>query len=858
MPSEFWNKPLADHLAALAANEDGLSADEAARRLRTYGPNAVATRRRGALAFQVLSFFLNPLVLILLVAGLISAFLGDLTSSTIIVVIVLISVALNFFQVYRSQQAAERLRRSVSPHANVLRDGTPTDQTVERVVPGDVVLVAAGDVVPADALLIESKDLFADQAILTGEAYPAEKHVDLSPSGRRDITEAENALFAGTSITSGTGRALVVATGRDTQFGRIAERLVARPPVTEFERGTRAFAVLITRVVVVLVLFVLFVNILLRRDPLQSFLFAVALAVGLTPELLPMIVSVTLAVGAQRMARERVIVKQLEAIENFGSMDILCSDKTGTLTEGQIALESYVDLYGRQEERVLLLTALNSAHQTGIRSPMDDAILRHAHPALEGYRKVDEIPFDFVRRRLSVVVEGDGKRLLITKGAPEGVDPACVAYEVDGERHPLDEPARQRIEETFRQLSAEGYRALAVAYREVEPKPAYKAADEAELTFVGFASFLDPPRASARDTLEKMGEDGIRVKILTGDNELVAQKICADVGLGGGEILLGRDLDALPDDALGVAAERTRVFARVSPEQKNRIIQALKRRGHAVGFLGDGVNDAPSLRAADVGISVSNAADVAKEAAPIILLALDLNVLHRGVLEGRKSFGNVMKYILMGTSSNFGNMLSMAAATLFLPFLPMLATQILLNNLLYDASQLTIPTDNVDEGYIRKPRHWDTRFIGWFMVVMGPVSSLFDFFTFFTMLNVFHASAELFRTGWFMESLATQTLVIFVIRTVANPFRSRPSRPLVINVLACVLIGMVIPFTPLGAAIGFVPPPPTFFAFLVVAVVTYLLLVQFVKVRFYRRIELTPGQMPPGPEIPLKAGSVKA
>lgn len=839
MTSEFWNVPRAEQLRALASSEDGLPSEEAERRLRIHGPNSVDVRRRGALLFQALSFFLNPLVIILLVAGLISAYLGEYASAAIIVVIVILSVALNFFQVYRSQRAAEALRDSVSLTATVLRAGVSQELPAVRVVPGDVALVSAGDLVPADALLLQAKDLFLDEALLTGESFPAEKHATPPAAGERGIAEAGNAIFAGTSVISGTGRALVIATGPNTQFGRIARRLVARPPATEFERGTRGFAILITRVVVVLVLFVLFVNVLFRRDPLESFLFAVALAVGLTPELLPMIVSVTLAVGAVRMAREKVIVKQLAAMENFGSMDILCSDKTGTLTEGRIVLERHVDLFGREEGQVMLFAALNSAHQTGLRSAMDEAILRHDHPALSRYAKVDEIPFDFLRRRLSVVVEGEGRRLLITKGAPEGVDPACVAYEVDAVRHPLDAAARRQLDETFRRLSAEGYRALAVAYREVGPEPAYEPDDEKDLVFVGFASFLDPPRESAHATLEQMRRDGVEVKILTGDNELVAGKICQEVGLEGRDIRLGEDLDALSDDALGAVAERTTVFARVSPEQKNRIIHVLKQRGHVVGFLGDGINDAPSLRAADVGISVSSAADVAKEAAQIILLALDLRVLHAGVLEGRKSFGNVMKYIVMGTSSNFGNMFSMAGAALFLPFLPMLPTQILVNNLLYDASQVTIPSDNVDASYVRKPKHWDIGFISRFMLVMGPVSSLYDFLTFFVMLGVFHASAELFRTGWFMESLATQTLVIFVIRTAASPFRSRPSRTLTLNALACVIIGMALPFTPLGATIGFVPPPPPFFAYLVLAVGTYLALVQFVKTRFYRRYQLT-------------------
>jgi P-type Mg2+ transporter len=833
-PAAFWDQPLEQHFAALDTDANGLSAAEARRRLRQYGPNTIATRQRGALLRDIFSLFRNPLVIILLLASLISALLGDQASAVIIVVIVLFSVVLDFFQVYRSRKAVERLRNMTVVNAQVVRDGQVTEIATTDVVPGDIVLLAAGNLVPADALLLESKDLFLDEAVLTGESFPAEKHSVVAPTRPRGIAEAQNAVFAGTSVLSGTGRALVVVTGAHTEFGQIAGRLVARAPETEFERGMREFSALIARVVLLLVVFVFLVNLLFHRDPVESFLFAVALAVGLTPEFLPMIISVTLATGAQRMAREQVIVKQPAAIENFGSMDVLCSDKTGTLTEGHIVLAQYVDFQGKPLDHVLLLAALNSQYQTGLRNTMDAAIVHHEHPALDGYTKVDEVPFDFTRRRLSVVVEHAGQRLLITKGAPEGVLPACAAYEADGAVQPLDDAARQQIGTTFTALSAQGYRALAVAYREVPGQAAYEPADERDLTFVGFVAFLDPPRASARATLEQMRADGIVVKILTGDNDLVACKVCADVGLPAGQVVLGTDLERLSDPALGATAERTSVFARVSPEQKNRILEALRRRGHVVGFLGDGINDAPSLRRADVGISVNNAADVAKEAAQIVLLALDLRVLHRGVLEGRKSFGNVMKYILMATSSNFGNMFSMAGASLFLPFLPMLPTQILANNLLYDLAQVAIPTDNVDDAYVRKPRHWDVGFIKRFMLVMGPISSLFDFLTFGVMLGVFHAPPELFRTGWFMESLATQTLVIFVIRTTGDPFRSRPSRALTINTLVVLAFGLSLPFTPLGAWLHFVPPPALFFAFLAVAVGCYLALVQWVKVRFYR------------------------
>jgi Mg2+-importing ATPase len=583
------------------------------------------------------------------------------------------------------------------------------------------------------------------------------------------------------------------------------------------------------------VLFVFFVNALLRRDLLESFLFSVALAVGLTPELLPMIVSVTLASGAVRMAKKKVIVKQLAAIENFGSMDILCSDKTGTLTLGQITVDRHLNLRGESDETVIRLAALNSAYQTGLRSPMDEAILACEHPAVTRYSRVDEVPFDFERRRMSVVVEDGGERLLIVKGAPESVLPVCAQVELDGALKSFDSPDRATAEELFRELSVDGYRVLAVAYRRMERQPAYTVDDERDLVFVGFAAFLDPPHESAAETLAALREDGVEVKIITGDNELVTRRICAQVGLDAATVVLGAEVERMSDPALAAVAERTSVFARVSPIQKNRIVRALHARGHVVGCLGDGINDAPALRSADIGISVQNAVDVAKDAADIILLEKRLGVLHDGVMEGRRSFGNIMKYVLMGTSSNFGNMLSMAAASLFLPFLPMLPLQILLNNFLYDVSQVAIPSDRVDSTYMVKPKRWDVAFIRRYMLVIGPLSSVYDFATFAVMLGVFHAGESLFRTGWFVESLATQTLVIFVIRTAHRPWASAPSPALAWGVGACATAGALLPFTPLGPWLGFTPLPPLFFAFLLFMVVSYLGLVEMVKRWFYRR-----------------------
>lgn len=816
----------------------GLTSEEARRRLAEYGPNEPAAARHVARFTQFLHFFNNPLVLILLIASLISAFVGDVVNAAIIMVVVLLSVTLNFVQTARSEHAAEQLRKQVALTATVLRDGKWIELPCREIVPGDVIRLRAGDLVPADAVLIEARDLHVNQAALTGESLPVEKDAAVS-EGEAALPisiASRHAVFLGTSVVSGTATARVTATGDHTAFGDVVARLAARPPETEFERGTREFGVLITKTVLFLVLFVLTVNLAERRDPFESLLFALALAVGLTPEFLPMITTVTLGQGALRMARQKVIVKHLEAIQNFGSLDVLCSDKTGTLTSGTMKLSLHVDALGRDSRRVLLLATLNSFFETGIKNPLDAAILDHGEIEVANYRKLDEIPFDFERRRLSVVVEKDGERLLITKGAPESVLACCTHYEADGRTEPLGSTTSGAPPEVFRRLSAEGYRVLAVAYRGVPPQEVYRAVDEEGLTLAGFLAFSDPPLEEAAEVMRALRRDGVKVKILTGDAEEVARHICAQVGLDAGRVVLGDEIDRMTAPALAQVAERHTVFARVSPAQKHRLILALKARGHIVGFLGDGINDAPSLHAADVGISVASGVDVAKDAAEIILLEGSLRVLHQGIIEGRKAFGNVMKYLLMGTSSNFGNVLSMAGAALFLPFLPMLPTQILLNNFLYDLAQVTIPTDNVDVSYIHKPRRWNIGLIRRFMLYIGPISSLYDFLTFFALLRIFHAGEVLFHTGWFVESLATQTLVLFVIRTAKNPLRSRPSRALTATTLAVVSVGIALPFTPLAAVLGFTPLPPLFFAFLAGVTATYLLLVELVKRRLMRRL----------------------
>ncbi len=826
--------------AATPAAVSGLTTSEARARLAQYGPNDPSQARRGAALVELLTLLLNPLVIILLVASGISAALGQKTDAAIIFVIVIVSIAIDFVQTYRSQLVIQKLREKVTPTATVLRDGEWREINRVGIVPGDIVRLGAGDLVPADGWLQEARDLFIQQAALTGESMPEEKTAQAPGEKEERDSISASKVFLGTSVVSGTGIARIYATGPRTAIGAIAERLIQKPEQTEFERELRQFGHLILSAVFFLVLFILVVRVALHKDAFESFLFAVALAVGLTPEFLPMITSVTLARGAARMARDKVVVKHLPAIQNFGSIDVFCSDKTGTLTAGKMTLNSSVDAFGEPSERAITLAYLNSKFETGIRSPLDVAILSQERADAKGYRKCDEIPFDFDRRRLSIVVERDGahgiERLLITKGAPEGIVGLCEAYEANGVTSPLDAAGQERAHKSYEELCRQGFRSLGVAYRAVDARDRYTKADERSLILAGFLAFADPPGPDTAETLQAMKRDGVQIKILTGDNELVTRHVCAQVGMEDPVIVLGDELDRMTDTALAHRAEEATVFARVSPMQKLRILQALKRRGHVVGYMGDGINDAPSLHAADVGISVSTAVDVAREAAEIILLEPGLKTLHRGIIEGRRASANVLKYLLMGTSSNFGNMFSMAAASVFLPFLPMLPTQILLNNFLYDAAQITIPSDNVDPQYIRGPQRWDMKLIRNFMVLIGPISSIYDFLTFYVLLHYFHASEALFHTGWFVESLATQTLVLFVIRTFGNPFKSRPSVPLAVTTVLITIAGIILPFSPVARLLGFVPLPGPYFTFLAVSTLTYLLLVEFAKRRLFARV----------------------
>ncbi|MCI4679142.1 magnesium-translocating P-type ATPase [Rhodoblastus acidophilus] len=827
-------QPIADLLRALNSDENGLSAAGAAAALRASGPNQVESAKRKRLLFDFLGRFANPLVLILLFAAAVSAFTGDIASFAIISAIVLVSVILDVAQDYQAQNAAERLRAQVSLKATALRDGRQVEIAATEIAPGDVLLLGAGDLVPADARLLESKDLYVDEALLTGEAYPAEKEAN-PPATAPEIALPPNLVFMGSSVVSGAARAVVFATGRATQIGAIARALQKPPPPTAFAVGIQKFGMMIVRATIFLVLFVVLINLLFHRKALESFMFALALAVGLTPELLPMIVSVTLARGALRMAKKGVIVKRQTAIDDLGSMNVFCSDKTGTLTEARIKLIREVDLAGRDSGNVMHLAQINAAFETGIKSPLDEAILAVEAPHLAQWRKIDEQPFDFERRRVSVLVEGEGRRMIVVKGAPEDVLRLSQTYDDGGTCRPLDAGARKQAEETFNRLSAEGFRLLGVASREVEPDRRHASvADETELTFAGFLAFLDPPKEGAREALASLASLGVAVKVVTGDNELVTRHVCGELGVDVTGTLTGPEIAELTDAALMARIDDTILFCRVTPPQKARIISTLRRKGHVVGYMGDGINDGPPLHAADVGFSVDTAVDVAKEAASMILLRKDLNVLADGVREGRRTFANILKYIMMGTSSNFGNMFSMAGAVLFVPFLPMLPTQILLNNLLYDLSETAIPLDRVSESMVAQPHRWDFDTVRKFMLIFGPLSSVFDYVTFALLLWAFKTNESLFHTGWFVESMATQVMVIFLIRT-TDPLRDRPHPALVATTMSAFLAALALPFSPLASWLGFVPLPGPLLAALAAVTAAYLLAVYFVKRWFFAR-----------------------
>lgn len=830
---------VAEALREFGTSTHGLTVDQVRTNLASFGYNEVVMKRRTNVLRELLTRFSSPLVLMLLALAIISYFFGDKISAVIIAAMAVLSVVLSYVQEHRAADNAARLEEMVKITARVIRDGTILDIKLREIVPGDIVELSAGDMIPADLRIVASNDLFLNQSALNGESFPVEKWPDQTSTGDGSVFDLSNIACMGGSVVSGTAKGLVVATGHRTQFGQLSQHLTTGETSTNFDRGISSFTWLMIKLIAVLSLFIFAVNAIFKHDVLEALLFAVAVAVGLAPEMLPMIVTVNLSKGALAMAKKKVIIKRLDAIQNFGAMDVLCTDKTGTLTIDQVSLVRHCDVEGREDEQILKDAYYTSTFQTGINNVLEQAVLSAVNLDLTGVTKVDEIPFDFTRKILSVVVDINGRHRLITKGAPEEVFKRSTQYVDQGQVRPFSGQEEAKIVAVEEDFSRQGFRVLAIAYRDVpDQQTAYSSADERNLTFAGFIAFLDPAKETAPKAIHDLEQLGITLKILSGDNELVNAKIGRDVGLSAEHLLIGSQVEAMNDDELRVAVDRTTIFARVTPIQKERIIRALRQAGHTVGYMGDGINDAPALKAADVGLSVDNAVDVAKENADIILLEKSLRVLGSVVTEGRKTFANSLKYIKMGASSNFGNMLSVTGASIVLPFLPMLPTQILLNNFLYDLSQVTIPSDNVDADYLRKPRPWNIRFIKQFILTLGPVSSVFDFLTFGVMWWVFQAGSDpaLFRTGWFVESLLTQTFVIYIIRTQKIPFlESRPSRTLLLSTLGIVAVGCTIPYTPLGTFFKFVPLPPLFFIILAGMAVTYLLLAQVVKTAFSRK-----------------------
>jgi Mg2+-importing ATPase len=851
----WWRASQADALRSLRAHPEGLTARQAAARLRRHGPNRMPDSAGPAWPREVVKRLGNPLVLVLLAASLVSAFTGDALSFGFIFVIVLLSIALDLLQEHRAGRAVEALRRSVALRVRAWRDGRVVELPATSVVVGDCIELSAGDLVPADGRLLAATDFFVKQASLTGEAYPVEKAPRAAACDTATALDCGHAVFMGSSAVSGSARLLVCATGAATELGRLARSLAVEPPPTAFERGTRRFGLMLTRATIALVLFVLLVNTLAQRPLLESFLFAVALAVGLTPELLPMIVSVTLARGAVRMARRDVIVKRLAAVQDLGAMDVLCTDKTGTLTEAELRVAGALDAEGRSSARVFELAWLNSHFETGLKSPLDDAILRHGEAGAAAWKKLDEVPFDFERRRVSVLLEGAGGRLLIVKGAPEDVLRLSRAVDAESGPRTLDDAGRAAILHRFEEQGAQGLRLLAVATRAIDDASTdVSARDEHDFVFAGFVAFADPPKLSTAPALRSLAEHGVALKIVTGDSEAVTRHLCAQLDIRIEAVLLGTQIAALDDAALRAAAARANLFCRVTPEQKNRVVRALQAGGHVVGYLGDGINDALPLHSADVGISVESAVDVAKQAADLVLLERDLDVLRDGVREGRRTLINVNKYVLMATSSNFGNMVSMAASALFLPFLPMRPVQILLNNFLYDLSELPIPTDRVDDADLLVPRRWDATEVRNFMLCFGPLSSVFDLLGFALLIRWLHTPVALFQTAWFVQSMATQVLVIFVIRSARACWRDRPSAALVVTSLAVVGVACALPYLPWGAYFGFVPLPPDVLALIVALTVAYLVATEIGKHWFHRAGR--PRAAAPGIESPGSPPSV--
>ncbi|MDZ7359318.1 MAG: magnesium-translocating P-type ATPase [candidate division KSB1 bacterium] len=830
--TDFWSLSPGALLQRLETSPQGLSSDEARRRLASYGTNLLKPKPRTAAFLLFLAQFKSPITLLLVFAAVLSFFLHDPADAVIVLLIVLVSGVLGFWQEHGAANAVAKLLAMVQIKARVCRDGSDCEIPLEEVVPGDVVVLAAGDVIPGDSVLLESKDLFIDEAALTGETYPVEKSVGIL-SNETPLAQRTNMLFMGTHVVSGAARAVVSSTGAQTEFGKISERLKLRPDETEFERGIRRFGYFLMEVTLLFLIVVFAINVHFARPAIESFMFALALAVGLTPQLLPAIISVNLSHGAKRMAQQQVIVRRLAAIENFGSMNVLCSDKTGTLTEGKVRLHAALDVQGNPSDKVLLYAYLNASYQSGFANPIDAAIRSHRPFDISAYRKVDEVPYDFIRKRLSLLVAKETQHQIITKGALQNVLAVCSSAErADGAIVDLA-GVREQIETQYAELSGNGFRTLGVAYKQTGMSAALAKEDESGMTFLGLLALFDPPKAGIVATLQALQSLGVALKIITGDNQLVAKNLGQQVGVENPEILSGVDLRHTSDEALRVIAPDVDIFAEVEPNQKERIILALRKAGNVVGYIGDGINDASALHAADVGISVDSAVDVAKEAADIVLLKHDLGVLVQGVREGRVTFANTLKYVFMATSANFGNMFSMAGASLFLPFLPLLPKQILLGNLMADFPQMAIANDRVDSDMVEQPRRWNLRFIRKFMLTFGPLSSVFDFLTFGVLMLILHATPEQFRTGWFVESLVSAPLIVLVIRTRRPFFQSQPARSLLLATLVIVAVALALPFLPLGRLFGFTAVPLVFWLWLAAIVAAYLIAAEIAKKNFY-------------------------
>jgi Mg2+-importing ATPase len=834
--SSFWSISATEILNKLQVTTKGLTNAEAKKRLASYGVNSLKPQKQSGTFALLLGQFKSPIILILLAATVLSLFLHNFVDASIILCIVLASGLLGFWQEHSASDAVAKLLALVQIKAAVLRDGKEQEIPVEEIVPGDIVILNAGDIVPGDCLLIEEKDIFVDEAMLTGETFPVEKTVSELPSNTA-LAQRINSLWMGTHIISGTAKALVILTGINTEFGKVSERLKLKAPETDFEHGIRRFGYFLGEVTLVLVVIIFAINVYLQRPVLEAFLFSLALAVGLTPQLLPAIISINLAHGAKKMAEKKVIVKRLASIENFGSMNIICSDKTGTLTEGTVKVESALDVNGVASDKVFLFAYLNASFETGFTNPIDEAILNFKKLDLKDYHKHDEIPYDFLRKRLSISVKHDKEHLMVTKGALSNILEVCSTVEMKEGSVVKIASIQKQIQEHFEAFSNEGFRTIGIAYKILSSDSLISKDDEKDMTFLGFLTLFDPPKTNIADTIALLKKLGVSLKVITGDNHLVAASISKKMGLSDTKILTGPELHDMSDAALLRQVGTVSVFAEIEPNQKERIIIAMRKAGNVVGYMGDGINDASALHAADVGISVDTAADVAKDAADIVLLEKDLSVLIEGVREGRTTFANTLKYVFMATSANFGNMFSMAGLSLFIPFLPLLPKQILLTNLLTDFPEMTIATDNVDDEMVTYPRRWDIKAIRKFMITFGLVSSIFDYLTFGLLLLVLHAREGEFRTGWFLESVISASVIVLVIRSRKPFFRSKPGKYLLIATLSIAFITLVLPFTPLGTVFGFSPLSLTTYLLLMLIVVLYIIAAEITKTIFYKKVK---------------------